>query len=42
MVSRSAYVAFALGHQPASVEQLAATLTHLWANALGLAAEPRS
>ena len=42
MVSRSAYVAFALGHQPASVEQLAATLTHLWANALGLVAEPRS
>ena len=36
MVSRSAYVAFALGRQPVSVEQLAATLTRLWANALGL------
>jgi hypothetical protein len=38
MVSRSAYAAFALGRQSVSVEHLAATLTRLWANALGLAA----
>lgn len=40
MVSRSAYVAFAVGRQQVSVERLAATLTRLWANALGLAAPP--
>jgi AcrR family transcriptional regulator len=34
MVSRSAYVAFVLGTAPAGAEQLAATLTRLWANAL--------
>ncbi len=37
MVSRSAYAAFAAGRQPVSLEHLAATLTRLWANALGLA-----
>jgi hypothetical protein len=42
MVSRSAYVAFAVGGQPVSVGDLAATLTRLWANALGLTAEPDS
>lgn len=55
MVSRSAYVTFALGGRPAdggqsgnggpqvSVEDLAATLTRLWANALGLTADaPKS
>ena len=42
MVSRSAYVAFAVGGQPVSVGDLAATLTRLWANALGLTAEPGS
>src|SRR6266851_1036593 len=36
MVSRSAYAAFAMGRPPASVKRLAATLTRLWANALGL------
>jgi len=42
MVSRSAYVAFAIGRQPVSVGELAATLTRLWAGALGLPAdEPR-
>ncbi len=38
MVSRSAYAAFAVGRRPVSVERLAATLTRLWANALGLPA----
>jgi AcrR family transcriptional regulator len=36
MVSRSAYAVFAVGRQPVSVGELAATLTRLWANALGL------
>lgn len=36
MVSRSAYVAFALGREPAGLEALADTLTRLWANALRL------
>ena len=36
MVSRSAYAVFAMGRQPAGVGDLAATLTRLWANALGL------
>jgi len=40
MVSRSAYVAFAVGRQPVNVGHLAATLTRLWANALGLASGP--
>ena len=40
MVSRSAYVSFAVGREPVSVEHLAATLTRLWANALRLPAEP--
>ncbi len=40
MVSRSAYVAFAVGRQPVSLEHLAATLTRLWANALGLTVNP--
>ncbi len=34
MVSRSAYVTFALGQGPADVGRLAATLTRLWVNAL--------
>jgi AcrR family transcriptional regulator len=41
MVSRSAYAAFAVGHPPASVEQLADTLTRLWVNALGIPAGRR-
>jgi AcrR family transcriptional regulator len=42
MVSRSAYVAFAIGRQSVSVGDLAATLTRLWVGALGLPAdEPR-
>jgi len=40
MVSRSAYVSFAVGREPVSVEHLAATLTRLWASALRLPAEP--
>ena len=36
MVSRSAYAVFAMGRQPVSVGELAATLTRLWANTLGL------
>jgi len=36
MVSRSAYVALAVGREPVDVGQLAATLTRLWANALRL------
>ena len=36
MVSRSAYAVFAMDRQPAGVGDLAATLTRLWANALGL------
>jgi AcrR family transcriptional regulator len=38
MVSRSAYVAFALGRPPADVGQLAATVTRLWVNALRIPA----
>ncbi len=38
MVSRSAYAAFAMSRPPVSVKRLAATLTRLWANALGLSA----
>jgi len=38
MVSHSAYAAFAVDRRPVSVERLAATLTRLWANALGLPA----
>jgi AcrR family transcriptional regulator len=40
MVSRSAYVAFALGREPAGLEALADTLTRLWANALRLTPPP--
>jgi len=40
MVSRSAYVAFALGRGPADPVALADTLTRLWANALRLATVP--
>jgi AcrR family transcriptional regulator len=40
MVSRSAYVAFALGREPAGLEALADTLTRLWANALRLTSPP--
>jgi hypothetical protein len=36
MVSRSAYAVFAMGRQSAGAGELAATLTRLWANALGL------
>lgn len=36
MVSRSACAAFAMGRQPVSAGELTATLTRLWANALGL------
>jgi len=36
MVSRSAYAVFVMGRQPAGGGELAATLTRLWANALGL------
>jgi AcrR family transcriptional regulator len=36
MVSRSAYATFVLGDPAADVEPLAATLTRLWVNALGL------
>ena len=39
MVSRSAYAVFAVGRQSVSVGELAATLTRLWANALGLSAD---
>jgi len=42
MVSRSAYAVFAVGRQPVSVAELAATLTRLWANALGLSADRRT
>jgi AcrR family transcriptional regulator len=38
MVSRSAYVTFALGQGPADVGRLAATLTRLWVNALRIPA----
>lgn len=41
MVSRSAYVAFALGRPSVSVEQLAETLTRLWVNALSTPAGRR-
>jgi AcrR family transcriptional regulator len=40
MVSRSAYVAFALGREPAGLEALADTLTRLWVNALRLTPDP--
>jgi hypothetical protein len=40
MVSRSAYVAFALGREPAGLDALADTLTRLWANALRLTPAP--
>lgn len=40
MVSRSAYAVFVMGRQPVSVPELAATLTRLWANALGLPGDP--
>src|SRR6516164_5616807 len=36
MVSRSAYAAFVLGDPPVDIEPLAATLTRLWVNALGM------
>ena len=36
MVSRSAYVAFAVGRKPVNVGRLAATLTRLWVNGLGI------
>jgi hypothetical protein len=36
MVSRSAYAVLAMGRQPVGVGELAAKLTRLWANALGL------
>jgi hypothetical protein len=38
MVSRSAYVALAVGRPSVSVEQLAETLTRLWVNALAIPA----
>ena len=37
MVSRSAYVAFAIGSEPVDTARLAATLTRLWVNSLRLA-----
>ena len=37
MVSRSAYVAFAIGREPVDTARLAATLTRLWVNSLRLA-----
>jgi AcrR family transcriptional regulator len=37
MVSRSAYVAFAVGREPVDTARLAATLTRLWVNSLRLA-----
>jgi AcrR family transcriptional regulator len=40
MVSRSAYVAFALGREPAGLEALADTLTRLWVNALRIPPDP--
>jgi AcrR family transcriptional regulator len=40
MVSRSAYVAFALGREPAGLQALADTLTRLWVNALRLTPDP--
>ena len=36
LVSRSAYAAFVLGDPPVDIEPLAATLTRLWVNALGM------
>ena len=36
MVSRSAYVAFAIGREPVDTARLAATLTRLWVNSLRL------
>jgi AcrR family transcriptional regulator len=42
MVSRSAYVTFAVGRPSASTGQLAATLTRLWVNALGIPASRQS
>jgi hypothetical protein len=42
MVSRSAYVTFAVGRPSASAGQLAATLTRLWVNALGIPAGQRT
>lgn len=36
MVSRTAYVALAIGGKPVSLDALTATLTRLWVNALGL------
>lgn len=41
MVSRSAYVAFAIGRAPADPVALADTLTRLWANALRIPAGER-
>ena len=40
MVSRSAYVAFAVGRKPVDVGRLAATLTRLWVNGLRMPRPP--
>lgn len=42
MVSRTAYVAFAVGGKPVDLDHLVATLTRLWTHALGLTTPRRT